>query len=454
MSLIDKATLVSKLTTLVNTAYESGSYFSEDILTASLSMKTLSEINIIRVASISDLPNLKYYNSPNALIYYVDNINVFAISSNFKWLTLDGLLLRQDTLYGKIWSWGFNSQGQLGDNTSVSRSSPVSIIGTGWCQISAGEAHSLAVCTNGTAWAWGLGTNGRLGDNTVVTKTSPVSVVGGFTDWCQVSAGCDHSLGVRTNGSAWGWGANIFGQLGDNTNQSKSSPVSVVSGITGWCRVSAGRGFSNGIRANGEAFAWGSNACGRLGDNTIVSRSSPVLISGGFNTWCDISAGGGHSLGIRTNSSVWAWGTNDFGQLGDNTTVSKSSPVSVVGGFINWSEISTGICHSIGRRADGTIYSWGCGGNGQLGDGTTASRSSPVSVVGGFTDWCQISAGGNHSLAVRTNGTAWAWGVNTCGQLGDNTTVAKSSPISIVGGLAGWCVVSAGACHSLGVISL
>jgi alpha-tubulin suppressor-like RCC1 family protein len=451
---IDKPGLVSKLTTVVNTAYETGSYLVEDVLATSLSMTALSEINIVTVSDVLSLPNLKYYDSPNAMIYYVNDIDVFAVSSNFKWLTLDGRLLRQDTTYGKIWSWGNNNLGQLGDSTAVSKSSPVSTAPSGWCQLSAGECHSLAVCTNGTAWAWGSNFLGKLGDNTAVTKSSPVSVVGGFTDWCQVSAGNYHSLGVRTNGTAWAWGANTFGQLGDCTTVAKSSPVSVISGITGWCRVSAGTLFSIGIRANGEAFGWGNAGSGRLGDGTTVSKSSPALISGGFNNWCQVSAGGGHALGVRTNSSVWAWGGNSFGQLGDNTVVSKSSPVQVVGGFNNWREVSAGGCHSLGRRSDGTLYAWGNGCCGNLGDNCTVSRSSPVSVSGGFTDWCQVSAGCCHNIGVRTNGTVWAWGVGTCGRLGDNAVANRSSPVSVVGGFTSWCAVSAGNDHSLGIISL
>jgi len=130
---IDKPGLVSKLTTVVNTAYETGSYLVEDVLATSLSMTALSEINIVTVSDVLSLPNLKYYDSPNAMIYYVNDIDVFAVSSNFKWLTLDGRLLRQDTTYGKIWSWGNNNLGQLGDSTAVSKSSPVSTAPSGWC---------------------------------------------------------------------------------------------------------------------------------------------------------------------------------------------------------------------------------------------------------------------------------------------------------------------------------
>ena len=456
MSLVDKATLVSKLTTIVNTVYENGSYVVDDLLSTALSMSLLSEINIITVDSIDFLPNLKYYNSPNAMIYYVNNIDVFAVSSNLKWLTLDGRLLRQDSLYGKIWAWGGNSIGFLGDNTTTDKSSPIIVANgfTDWCQLSVGDNHNLGIRTNGTAWAWGGGACGRLGDNTVVNKSSPVSVVGGFTDWCQVSAGLCHSLGVRQNGTAWGWGLNASGQLGDNTVITRSSPVSVVGGFTDWCQASAHDRQSVAVRTNGTVWTWGVNFYGRLGDNTTTSKSSPVSVVGDFMDWCQVSTGLGFMLAVRQNGTAWAWGGNASGQLGDNTTVSKSSPVSVVGGFTDWCQVSAGTNHGLAVRQDGTAWSWGLNVCGQLGIDATTNRSSPVSVAGGFTDWCQVSAGHSHSLAIRQNGTAWAWGLNTEGQLGNNSTTTISSPVSVIGGFTAWCKVSSGRCHSLGVISL
>ena len=227
-------------------------------------------------------------------------------------------------------------------------------------------------------------------------------MVGGFTDWCQVSAGTFHSLGVRQNGTAWAWGSGNYGRLGDNTVVAKSSPVSVIGGFTDWCQVSGtSRGHSLGVRTNGTAWAWGDGGFGRLGDNTTVDKSSPVSVVGGFTNWCQISAGRYSSLAIRTNGTAWGWGCNGNGVLGDNTTVNKSSPVSVIGGFTNWCQISAGFYHSLAVRTGGTAWAWGCNGYGRLGDNTTVPRSSPVSVIGGFTDWCQVSAGCQHSLGLR-----------------------------------------------------
>jgi alpha-tubulin suppressor-like RCC1 family protein len=450
---VNLSQIQQQLQTEVAKSYLSVEYNPDDVLAVALSGVNLNEVNIIVVDTIEDLPNLKYATFPSGMIYFINQFGIFAINSTNKWLTLDGVTLRTDTFFSSVWAWGCNASGPLGDNTTVNKSSPVSVVGgfTDWCQVSAGGIHSLGVRQGGTAWAWGCNNTGQLGTNNAISRSSPVSVVGGFTDWCQVSAGCGHSLGVRQSGTAWAWGNNNNGQLGDSTLTSRSSPVSIVGGFADWCQVSAGTCHSLGVRQNGTAWAWGGNGQGRLGNNTTTGGSSPVSVVGGFTDWCQVSAGDAHSLGVRTGGTAWAWGNNLQGRLGDNTLVSKSSPVSVVGGFCDWCQISAGCRHSLGVRTGGTAWAWGSNSYGLLGDNTAVSKSSPVSVVGGFTDWCQVSAGRYHSLGVRTGSTAWAWGLNNCGQLGDNTLVSKSSPVSVAGGFCDWCQVSAGISHSLGL---
>jgi alpha-tubulin suppressor-like RCC1 family protein len=283
-------------------------------------------------------------------------------------------------------------------------------------------------------------------------------IIGGFTDWIQVDAGAFtssgefHSLGVRANGTAWAWGSATAGQLGDGTVLiSRSSPVSVIGGFTDWIQVSAGGGHSLGVRANGTAYAWGSNTSGRLGDGTAVAKSSPVSVVGGFTDWLQVSGGNSHSLGVRANGTAWAWGLGTSGRLGDGTAVAKSSPVSVIGGYTDWIQVAAGDAHSVGLRANGTAWAWGDNGSGRLGDGTTVSTSSPVSVVGGYTDWIQVTAGTAHSLGLRANGTAWAWGAGASGRLGNDTVDNRSSPVSVVGGFTDWIQVDAGAEYSLGL---
>jgi alpha-tubulin suppressor-like RCC1 family protein len=307
----------------------------------------------------------------------------------------------------------------------------------------------------GIAYGWSFNNNGQTGDNTTSAKSSPVSVVGGFTDWTQVNAGFGHSLGVRANGTAWAWGNNLGGPLGDNTTVNKSSPVSVVGGFADWVQVEASY-VSLGIRSNGTAWAWGKGTDGILGNNSTTDMSSPVSVVGGFTDWVQVSTGRVHSLGVRANGTAWGWGANSVRQLGDFTNVAKSSPVSVVGGFTDWIQVSAGLStvpHSLGLRSNGTAWAWGTGGTGRLGDNTTIAKSSPVSVVGGFTDWTQVSAGGQFSIGLRANGTAWGWGCNQVGRLGDNTTIAKNSPVSVVGGFTSWIQVNAGSYHNHGIVA-
>jgi alpha-tubulin suppressor-like RCC1 family protein len=441
--MINSQNLIDKICALIS----AGGLSSLQSCQATGALDILSN-SVISVASFVNLPNATTY---AGRLVYVNDENRYYHAVDGYWL--NNLNTKIFNFGPQPWAWGCGSVGRLGDNTTTDRSSPVSVVGgfTDWCQFSAGAGHSLGVRCNGTAWAWGTATSGRLGDDSIVSKSSPVSVIGGFTDWCVVNAGSEHSLGVRQNGTAWAWGAGSDGRLGHGTTINTSSPVSVVGGFTDWYRVSAGCQHSLGVRRNGTAWAWGAGTCGRLGDNTTTDRSSPVSVVGGFTDWCQLSAGICHSLGVRQNGSAWAWGYNSLGRLGDNTVVAKSSPVSVVGGFTDWCQVSAGACHSLGVRQNGTAWAWGGSALGQLGDNTIVSKSSPVSVVGGFTDWCQVSAGSTHSLGVRKNGSAWAWGQGACGFLGTNSVVTCNSPVSVAGGLTGWCQVSAGCAHSLAI---
>ena len=437
-------TLIDKLNTLIS----SGSLTEEQLLQAFGAIDSLETKGVASVVYEADLPLAA---NNKGRFFLITSTGRFTFSNGSTW-NISNILI---PLNVNVYAWGIATNGRLGDNTLANKSSPISIYGnfTDWTQVSAGTAHSLGLRANGTAWAWGYNSLGRLGDGTTVSKTSPVSVSGGFTDWIQLSAGDAHSSGIRANGTAWGWGNNGSGRLGDGTATSKSVPVSVVGGFVDWTQISAGGTHTLGVRANGTAWAWGINTNGRLGDNTIVAKSSPVSVVGGFTDWTQVSAGATHSLGLRANGTAWAWGVNTYGRLGDNSTTSRSSPVSVVGGFTDWIQLSAGYTHSFGLRANGTAWSWGPNLSGRLGNdsGLGGGRSSPGSILGGFTDWVQLAATRSGGLGIRANGTAWAWGGNSYGQLGDGTIVDKSSPISVIGGLADWVQLS-GANHSLGVV--
>ena len=452
---ISKTALKAKLQTAIDD-YAFGSSSVSTIISQAVSVSLMGEPNIVTVGSIDLLPNLELYDTTDAVLCFITNLGIFAISSNKKWLTLDGKTLRNDSGldYQILYGWGTNNVGNIGDGTNSDKSSPVSVIGglTDWCQIATGCSHSLGVKTNGTAWAWGGNYCGQLGNNSLTACRSPTSVIGGFNDWCQLGGGENHSFGLRTNGTIWAWGRNDCGQLGDNTTISRSSPVSVVGGCTNWCQVSAGWYHNLALQTNGTLWAWGNGASGRLGDNTAnIAKSSPVSVVGGFTDWCRISAGGIHNLAQKTDGTLWAWGFNLCGNLGDNTTISRSSPVSVVGGFTDWCQFSAGRCHNHAIRTNGTLWSWGTGDAGRLGI-NSSYRSSPSCILGGFTDWCYVSAGNLHGLGIRTNGSAWAWGCTANGRLGNNLVfLSCNSPVSVVGGFTDWHQVSAGGNHSIGL---
>jgi alpha-tubulin suppressor-like RCC1 family protein len=350
-------------------------------------------------------------------------------------------------------AWGLNSSGQLGDGTITDRSSPVTVIGgiTDWASVSGGGYHSLGITNTGIAYAWGYNGQGQLGDGTTTQRSSPVTVIGGITDWASVSAGNRHSLGVTDAGIAYAWGYNSFGRLGDDTTTNRSSPVTVIGAITDWASVSAGNSHSLGVTDSGIAYAWGRNSQGQLGDGTDAERSSPVMVIGGITNWVGVSGGGTHSLGVTATGIAYAWGNNGNGRLGDDTTTARSSPVTVIGGITDWASVSGGGDHSLGVTDAGIAYAWGSNGNGRLGDGTTTSRSSPVTVIGGITDWAQVAAGSAHSLGVTATGIAYAWGSNSNGRLGDGTTTNRSSPVTVIGAITDWASVSAGDRHSLAI---
>jgi alpha-tubulin suppressor-like RCC1 family protein len=449
-------TLIQKL----NTVIAGGSLTELQVVQLSKAIDTLENNGVSSVKTVADLPNPVIN---QGRFFWIESENRYTFSNGITW-DINNII---KTPLTNLFVWGTGTYGILGNNSIVNRSSPVSAVGgfTSWVQVSAGSAHSLGIRANGTLYAWGINQAGILGTNELVTvsRSSPVLVAGGITDWTQVSLGRYHSLGLRATGQLYSWGSNSSGKLGQNlaTVTNISSPALVAGSITDWKQVSGGLDFSLGVRATGQLYSWGSNNGGQLGQGiiTTTSRSSPVLVAGGITDWIQASAGGTHGLGIRATGQLYAWGAGADGRLGDNTVAAKSSPILVAGGLTDWTQASAGYWHNLAIRATGQLYSWGSNNGGQLGQNilTTVSTSSPVLVVGGFTDWINASVScaepnfGRHSLGVRANGTLWAWGRNINGQLGDNTTTSTSSPVSVVGGFTDWIDASAGTQHSLGI---
>ena len=355
---------------------------------------------------------------------------------------------------GMVYTWGGNDKGQLGDGSLVSRSSPAitSGGGTNWKQVSAGNRHTAAIKTDGTLWTCGYNRAGRLGDGTISDRYSPGTTAGGGTNWKQVDCGFDHTAAIKTDGTLWTCGYNFYGPLGDGTTTQRSSPGTTAGGGTNWKQVACGKNYTAAVKTDGTLWTWGYNNSGALGDGTLTSRRSPGTTAGGGTNWKQVACGDYYTTAaIKTDGTLWTWGYNGAGGLGDGTTTSRLSPVTTAGGGTNWKQVDCGSGHIAAVKTDGTL--WCCGYNlrGDLGDGTATNKSSPVTTAGGGTNWKLVVCGYDHTAAIKTDGTLWTWGWNLRGQLGNGNASNTSSPGTTAGGRTNWKQVACGYLHTAAI---
>jgi alpha-tubulin suppressor-like RCC1 family protein len=261
---------------------------------------------------------------------------------------------------------------------------------------------------------------------------------------------------IKTDGTLWVWGANAYGELGLDVSGAlgkRSSPVQ-VGALTTWSQIKAGTVATAALKTDGTLWLWGRNNYGQLGQNipTSTNRSSPVQV-GALTTWSKIANSGYHVVAIKTDGTLWSWGANGSGQLGLGNTVYRSSPVQV-GALTTWSDTAVGAYFTMATKTDGTLWTWGNNAFGELGQGTATGLSSPVQV-GALTTWSNIAGGDRHTMATKTDGTLWTWGRNQAGQLGLNDAadpfdvpINRSSPVQ-VGALTTWSRVSGGTNFSM-----
>jgi alpha-tubulin suppressor-like RCC1 family protein len=353
-----------------------------------------------------------------------------------------------------LFNWGDNSYGKLGDNTApagnstvANKSNPVQTVagGINWKQVACGGFDTAAIKTDGTLWCWGYNWTGSSGDNTIIHRSSPVQTITLGTNWKQVSVGNLFTAAIKTDGTLWCWGDNQYGALGDNTVVNKSSPVQTVTGGTNWKQVSAGYGCTAAIKTDGTLWVWGQNNYLQLGDNSATSRrSSPVQTAAFGTNWKQVSAGVYNMAAIKTDGTLWCWGYGGYGANGNNDNTSpRSSPVQTVAGGTNWKQVSCNT-HVAAIKTDGTLWTWGNNSNGQLGDNTITNRSSPVQTITLGTNWKQVSCGTLTTAAIKNDGTLWLWGKNAYGQIGDNTRTDRSSPVQTTAYGNNWKQVSNG----------
>lgn len=431
---------------------------------------------------------------------------------------------------GTLWSWGYNASGQLGIGSTVDTNVPVQVgAGTNWTAVACAWNTSCGLKSDGTLWSWGYGETGELGNGTSgsgMKSTVPTAVSGGAV-YKAVAAGSTNAAALRTNGTMCVWGPNTNGQIGDNTNAMRTTPTSVNGGATDWTSISVGRGCTGGVRGAtdlGDLYMWGANSGPpRLGDGTTTERWVPTLAypgtgwqaysgsraytlqspdgtktvtawfadgSGNFvalsdsilwgtaqvsvNNGAAYSAGASvtvnstttaaatmklgppfkmiaispnHGAGIGTDGTLWTWGQNGWGQLGDGTTNGRWTPAQVGGN--NWKSVSLGSNMTIALKTDGSLWAWGS--NGYYICGTTAgSYYTTPQRIGTASDWTTITAGYDHGIALKASGAAYSWGRNGSYQCGYTSPALQATP-TVVSGATTYTALALGSDFSLGL---
>ena len=349
---------------------------------------------------------------------------------------------------GELWTWGDNSGGQLGDGTQTPRSTPAPASGTGWLAVAAGNSHALGYKSDGRVWTWGG--DACVGNGTTANWLSPVRI-GGNAPWTAVASGRYWTLALDADGGLWSWGYNDSTGLGDGYDGYRSAPVRI--GTDTWSKIAAGFDYRLAIKSNGTLWAWGNNNIGQLGDGTQTTRTTPVQI-GTENDWAGISAGWDHTLALKTDGTLYTWGDNGWGQLGVPAAGSWSSAAVVVpspAAGRSWAAMAAAEGHSLGLLDDGSLWAWGRNVWGDLGDGTTVSRNAPVRVGNPAWVWKAIAANGYHNLAIRSDGTLWGWGYNGYGQVGDGTTNSPVTAPVQISSASDWVAIGCGRNHSMAV---
>jgi alpha-tubulin suppressor-like RCC1 family protein len=336
------------------------------------------------------------------------------------------------TTEGLAYCWGANGHSELGDGTRTNRNLPVPVSrGLTFSSLEAGMQHSCGLTAAGGAYCWGNNQGGALGDGTTIERSAPVGVVGGIR-FARVSGGGDHNCGVTGENLAYCWGFNLSGQLGDGTTTMRTAPVAVAGGVS-FVSVSAGAlAHSCGLTAEGVAYCWGNNTEGELGNGTNDDQLTPGPVVGDLR-FAMVSAGFGYTCGVTITGDAYCWGFNASGRLGTGAPVQtvQSSPGLVAGG-LSFASVSVATGTTCGITTAGAAYCWGRNTLGELGDGTTDNRFTPVPVAGGLS-FTEVRGGSQHTCGVTTEGDAYCWGDNQAGQLGNGTLNGSTVPVKVAG---------------------
>ncbi|HEX8561611.1 MAG TPA: T9SS type A sorting domain-containing protein [Flavobacterium sp.] len=328
---------------------------------------------------------------------------------------------------GSLYTWGQNQYGQLGNGSTTSQMTPApTISGSQWQNVSHARMHTMALKNDGTIWAWGINIHGMLGNGTTTNSHVPLQV-GTGTNWTAISAGNLHSVALKADGTMWGWGSNGAMEISNQTSSNNHLTPFQMSPDTDWAQIHAGYFRTFGIKTNGTLWGRGNSSYGSVGIGWGGFAENWTQI-GTANNWARISAARSpHTLALKTDGTLWAWGDNENGRLGDGTTTTRYAPVQI--GTDHWKDVAAGNYHSIGIKMDGTLWQWGSYGwiNGQM---MIPNSSVPVQV-GTDNNWKSVAAGYSSSHAIKEDNSLWAWGYNG-GWLGDGTTVSTPTPMMVI----------------------
>jgi alpha-tubulin suppressor-like RCC1 family protein len=339
---------------------------------------------------------------------------------------------------GTVRCWGANNSGELGVGTTAERQAPVQVSGLGGNiqAVAAKGAYTCALTATGAVRCWGDNSRGQLGDGTTVQRRTPVTVTGLGSGVQAIAPGNQHTCALNAAGGVLCWGDNLHGQLGDGTTAQRLAPVAVSGLGSGVRAISAGGDHTCAVTTTGAVLCWGDNIAGQLGDGTIVQRTTPVPVSGLGSGVQAIALGYYHSCALSTAGAVSCWGYNAVGALGDGTTgdanQDRLTPVPVVGLGSGVRGIAAGYEHTCAATTTGAALCWGWNVHGQLGDNSTTQRLSPVPVTGLGSGVLALSGGVFHTCAMVTGGAVSCWGANNARQLGDGTTTERLTPVPVL----------------------
>lgn len=312
---------------------------------------------------------------------------------------------------GGLWGFGYSTDGGLGNLSTTSVPTPLNM-GSNWKTVSSSTMSVIGIKMDGSLWGWGDNGYGQLGINDRTNRSSPVQILGGGS-WKSVSCGYTHSAAIKMDGSLWACGYNHQGQLGTNDRVHRSSPVQTIAGGNDWKMISCGDSMTAAIKTNGTLWVYGYNNFGQLGINNTSSKSSPVQTITGGNDWSIVSTGSSITGAIKTDGTLWMWGAATYGCLGNNNdSIHKSSPVQTITGGNNWKTIAcAAFCAA--TKTDGTLWVWGSNNGDALGlglEGAYEHKSSPVQTAIGGYDWKYAYAKNFSGSASKTDGSIYLWG--------------------------------------------